>query len=84
MARSPKSWVFSVKGRKNPQVPQSPGIAEPYLVIKRGKTFQFTFNSTCGLPRRLCAEWQRRSFKTLPDGLSNYRKVTYNSEKEFL
>ncbi|MDR1072120.1 MAG: hypothetical protein LBL45_00380, partial [Treponema sp.] len=48
-------------------------IAEPYLVTKRGKTFQFTLNSTCGLPFRICAEWQRRSFTTLPDELSNYR-----------
>jgi integrase/recombinase XerD len=48
-------------------------IGEPYIVVKRGKSFQFTLNSTCGLPQRICDEWQRRSFRTLPDELSNYR-----------
>ncbi|MDR2303111.1 MAG: hypothetical protein LBE10_00795, partial [Treponema sp.] len=48
-------------------------IAEPVIIHKRGNSFQFTLNSTCGLPRRVCAEWQRRSFKTLPDELSLYR-----------
>jgi hypothetical protein len=48
-------------------------IAEPYIVIKRGPSFQLTLNSTCGLPRRICAEWQWRGFRTLPDELSNYR-----------
>ncbi len=55
-------------------------IAEPYNVVKRGKTFQITLNSTCGLPRRVCAEWQRRSFKTLPDELFNYRNPKTKSE----
>jgi len=44
-------------------------IAEPYIVIKRGNSFQFTLNSTCGLPQRVCIEWQRRSFITMPDEL---------------
>ena len=48
-------------------------IAEPVIVHKRGNSFQFTISSTCGLPRRVCGEWQRRSFKTLPEELSNYR-----------
>jgi hypothetical protein len=48
-------------------------IAEPYIVIKRGQSFQFTLNSTCGLPQRICAEWRRRSFRTLPDELVDYR-----------
>ena len=48
-------------------------IAEPIIVHKRGKSFQFILNSTCGLPQRVCAEWQRRSFKTLPEELFNYR-----------
>jgi integrase/recombinase XerD len=48
-------------------------IGEPYIVKKRGNSFQFTLNSTCGLPERVCAEWQRRGFRTLPDELSDYR-----------
>ena len=48
-------------------------IAEPYIVKKRGNSFQFTLNSTCGLPERVCAEWQRKGFKALPDELSDYR-----------
>jgi len=48
-------------------------IAEPYIVIKRGNSFQFTLNSTCGLPQRVCAEWQRRSFISLPDELIDCR-----------
>jgi integrase/recombinase XerD len=48
-------------------------IAEPIIIHKRGNAYQFTLNSTCGLPRRVCAEWQRRSFRTLPEELSNYR-----------
>jgi integrase/recombinase XerD len=47
--------------------------AEPYIIHKRGNTFQITLNSTCGLPQRVCAEWQRRSIKALPDELFNYR-----------
>jgi len=48
-------------------------IGEPYIVNKRGKSFQFTLNSTCGLPQRVCAEWQRKGFKAFPDELSIYR-----------
>jgi hypothetical protein len=55
-------------------------IAEPITIHKRGNSFQFTLNSTCGLPRRVCAEWQRRSFRTLPEELSNYRNP--NSKPE--
>jgi integrase len=55
-------------------------IAEPVIIHKRGNSFQFTLNSTCGLPRRVCAEWQRRSFRTLPEELSNYRNP--NSKPE--
>jgi integrase/recombinase XerD len=55
-------------------------IAEPIIIHKRGNSFQFTLNSTCGLPQRVCAEWQRRSFRTLPEELSNYRNP--NSKPE--
>ena len=37
------------------------------------KTFQLTLNPTCGLPRRVCDEWFRRSFKDLPDELAQFR-----------
>jgi len=50
-------------------------IAEPIIVHKRGNAFQLTLNSTCGLPLRVCAEWQRRSFKSLPEELANYRNL---------
>jgi len=48
-------------------------IGEPYIVIKRGNSFQFTLNPTCGLPQRVCKCWQRKGFNALPDDLSNYR-----------
>ena len=32
-------------------------IAEPFTIVKRENTFQFTLNPTCGLPQRVCAEW---------------------------
>jgi hypothetical protein len=55
-------------------------IAEPIIIHKRGNSFQFTLNSTCGLPQRVCAEWQRRRFRTLPGELSNYRNPNSKSE----
>jgi hypothetical protein len=48
-------------------------ISEPIIIHKRGKSFQFTLNSTCGLRRCVCSEWQCRSFKTLPGELFLYR-----------
>jgi integrase/recombinase XerD len=48
-------------------------VAEEYVVIQRGKSFQFTLNYTCGLPQRVCEEWKRKGFSSLPDELSNYR-----------
>jgi len=48
-------------------------IGESFIVKKRGNSFQFTINETCGLPRRVCDEWQRKGFKALPDELSIYR-----------
>jgi integrase len=55
-------------------------IAEPIIIHKRGNSFQFTLNSTCGLPQRVCAEWQRRSFRALPEELSNYRNPSSKPE----
>jgi integrase len=48
-------------------------IAEPYIIHKRGNSFQITLNRNCGLPWRICAEWKRRSIKTFPDELFNYQ-----------
>ena len=52
-----------------------PKIPEPFITPRRNdsKTFQITLNRTCGLPDRICKEWQRRSFQDLPDELAEYR-----------
>ncbi|MDR0441850.1 MAG: hypothetical protein LBH44_00410 [Treponema sp.] len=42
------------------------------------KTFQITLNPSCGLPHRICKEWQRRSFKDLPNELADYRSPKSN------
>jgi integrase len=49
--------------------------AKPFTASRRGdsKTFQFTLNPSCGLSKRVCNEWQRRSFLNLPDELAQYR-----------
>jgi len=50
-------------------------LAKPFSTPRRvdSKTFQLTLNPTCGLPHRVCAEWQRRSFQELPDELAHHR-----------
>jgi integrase len=52
-----------------------PRPKKPFTVKKRNdsKTFQFTINPTSGLPRKVCLDWQRRSFQDLPDTLAPYR-----------
>jgi integrase len=47
---------------------------KPFSTPRRSdsKTFQITLKHTCGLPERVCAEWQRRSFLDLPEELSQY------------
>jgi len=42
-------------------------LKKPFIIARRNdaKTFQFTLNSTCGLPERICREWQRVSFHNL-------------------
>jgi hypothetical protein len=49
--------------------------SKTFTTSQRGdsKTFQITLNPLCGLPERICKEWQRRSFKCLPDELADYR-----------
>ena len=55
-------------------------IAEDYTYKKRGNTYQFSLNPSCELPHRVCAEWQRRSIKKLPDELSLYRNSKSKTE----
>jgi len=49
--------------------------ARPYCVQKRknAKTFILTINPESGVPRRICQEWQRKSFIHLPACLAPYR-----------
>jgi hypothetical protein len=49
--------------------------AKPFTTPRRNdsKTFQLTLNPSCGLPRRVCEEWRRRTFQELPDNLSQFR-----------
>jgi integrase len=49
--------------------------AKPFTTPRRNdsKTFQLTLNPSCGLPRRVCEEWHRRSFLYFPDDLAQYR-----------
>ena len=50
-------------------------IPKPFSVLRRkdSKTYQVILNHTCGLPERVCAEWNRVSFTHLPEELSLYR-----------
>jgi hypothetical protein len=52
-----------------------PRPQKPFIVKRRNdsKTFQFTINPTSGLPRKVCQNWQRRSFQDMPDILAPYR-----------
>ena len=59
-------------------------IPRPFSTLKRSdsKTFQITLNHTCGLPERVCAEWQRRSFLDFPEELALYRRPRTKSAAE--
>lgn len=48
---------------------------EPFTTHYRkdNQTYQFTLNPACGLPPRVCLDWKRRSFASLPDELAQYR-----------
>jgi len=48
---------------------------EPFTIYYRkdNQTYQFTLNPVCGLPPRVCLDWKRRSFASLPDDLAQYR-----------
>ena len=55
-------------------------IPEPFTIRWREdrKTFLFSINKTSGLPKRVCDEWQRRSFSQFPDELIQYRSAKYS------
>lgn len=48
---------------------------KPFITPRRNdsNTFQLTLNPSCGLPNKVCLEWQRRSFQDFPDALLEYR-----------
>ncbi|MDR3130377.1 MAG: hypothetical protein LBU18_02395, partial [Treponema sp.] len=52
-----------------------PRLQKPFTALSRrdSKTFQLTINPSCGLPDKICREWRRKSFQSLPDELSMYR-----------
>jgi hypothetical protein len=51
-------------------------LQKPFAALRRKdtKTFQITLNTACGLPLRVCQEWQRQSFHKFPDALAQYRE----------
>jgi len=67
-----------------------PKTPEPYVIYYRkdSRTYNLTLNPNCGLPRRVCLEWRRRSFQHLPDELAEYRSPKSMAEakigKDFL
>ena len=46
-----------------------------FTISKRSdsNTYRFKLNPVCGLPARVCAEWRKRSFQSLPDELAPFR-----------
>ena len=50
-------------------------FAKPFITPRRSdsNTFQLTLSPSCGLPRRVCAEWKRRSFQDFPNELADHR-----------
>jgi integrase/recombinase XerD len=50
-------------------------LSKPFTTPRRtdSKTFQLTLNVSCGLPKRVCDEWRRKSFHDFPDDLANHR-----------
>jgi len=50
-------------------------MPKPFTVRRRNdsKTYQITLNLPCGLPHRVCHEWERRSFQDFPDELACHR-----------
>lgn len=52
-----------------------PRTPEPYVISWRNDTkkIQFTLNFAYGLNERVCAQWERKSFQSLPEELAMYR-----------
>jgi integrase/recombinase XerD len=52
-----------------------PRAQKPFFTRRRNdsKTFLFSINPASGLPRKVCLDWQRRSFQDFPDTLAQYR-----------
>jgi integrase/recombinase XerD len=52
-----------------------PRPQKPFFTRRRNdsKTFLFSINPASGLPRKVCLDWQRRSFQDFPDALAQYR-----------
>ena len=52
-----------------------PRPKKPFTVTRRAdsKTFQFSLNPACGLPDRVCRNWQRVSFQKFPSALALHR-----------
>jgi integrase len=52
-----------------------PRPQKPFFTRRRNdsKTFLFSINPASGLPRKVCLDWQRRSFQDFPDNLAQYR-----------
>ncbi|GHV79844.1 hypothetical protein AGMMS49944_16350 [Spirochaetia bacterium] len=50
--------------------PQSPFVVQRR---KNVKTYILSINPSSGVPARICAEWQRKSFQNLPLALAQYR-----------
>jgi integrase len=59
-------------------------LPKPFIIDKRkdSNTYQLTISMSSGLPLRLCNEWQRKSFKNLPDALSMYRYPRNKAEAD--
>ncbi len=57
---------------------------KPVVVSKRkdSKSFFFTLNETCGLPRKVCEQWQRKSFSNLPESLAHLKNPKTKSAAE--
>jgi integrase/recombinase XerD len=51
-----------------------PRPQKPFFTRRRNdsKTFLFSINPASGLPRKVCLDWQRRSFQDFPDTLAQY------------
>jgi integrase len=61
-----------------------PRPQKPFFTRRRNdsKTFLFSINPASGLPRRICLDWQRRSFQDFPDALAQYRSPKNKSSAD--